>query len=157
MSVFELLYIGNASDPYLAVTGLIYILEVILIDDDAACRKIRSLDISHEFSGGDLFIHDKCLHGINGLTKVMRGDVGSHTYGYTLGSVYEKVGDPAGKNLGLALGLIEVRHEINCILVQIVKEGKLGDLLKSCLRITHRSCTVAFGSYRVRLQGEVPF
>ena len=51
----------------------------------------------------------------------MRRDTRRHTYGDTLGAVYQNVGEAAGKNRGLEQSVVEVRIKIDGVLVQVAE------------------------------------
>ena len=149
MSVLKFFYICDTSDPELSASGLIDILEVILVDDTSAGRKIGSLNISHQFAGADVFIHDKGFHGIYCLTEIVRRDACCHTDCNAFRSVYEKIRNPAGKDFGFLFGLVKVGNKIDCILIEIVEKRKLGDLLKTGFGITHCCGSVSFDGSEV--------
>ena len=66
----------------------------------------------------------------------MRGDGGGHTDRDTAGTIDQKVREMAGQDRGLLQGTVEVRDEVDRVLVQ-VGEHLHGDLTQTCLGITH--------------------
>ena len=137
LTALGFLVLHLAPDLDFAGAGLVDFQQFILVGHNPAGGEIRPLDITHQFSGGDIFIQHIGFHGIYDLPQVMGRRTGSHAHGDALGTVHQEIGNFYRQHCGLFLGLVKVRHEVHHILVQIRKKCLLGDLLKPCLRITH--------------------
>ena len=74
----------------------------------------------------------------------MRWDAGGHTYSDSVGSVYQKVRDSYRKHYRFFLGLVEV-------LIKIFQKNLLGQLLKTCLCVSHGCGSVSLNGTKVSM------
>ena len=88
-------------------------------EDSAACREIRSLDDGHELFNRYVRVLDHHDAAVDDFAKIMRRDVGRHTYGDTDTAVDQEVRETRRESDRLHLVLVEVRSEINGILVDV--------------------------------------
>ncbi len=84
------------------------------------------------------------FYGVNDLVQVMGRGAGSHTYGDTLGTVYQEVRNLHRKYRGLLFRLVKVWHKVHHIFVEIPQKRFLRHLLQTRLSITHGSGAVTF-------------
>ena len=111
--------------------------QVFLVGDDSAGGEIRALQVTHQLSGGDVFIAHVGLHGVHHLPQVVGRRAGGHAHRDALGAVYEKIGELHRQDGRLLLRLIEIRDEIHHVLVQIGQVSLLGHPLQPGLGVTH--------------------
>ena len=81
----------------------------------------------------------------------MRWDAGSHTNGDSVGSVYQKVGDSYRKHYRFFLGLVEVRHKVHNVLIQIFQKNLLGQLLKASFCVSHGCGSISLNRAEVSM------
>ena len=81
----------------------------------------------------------------------MRWDAGGHTYSNSVGSVYQKVRDSYRKHYRFFLGLVEVRHKVHNVLIKIFQKNLLGQLLKTCLCVSHGCGSVSLNGTKVSM------
>ena len=85
----------------------------------AAGRKIRTGQIFHQLGKLRVGVIYQRAHRVDSLAQVVRRYLRSHTYRDTAGTVHQKVREAAGQHDRLFKSVVVVRHEINCVLVDI--------------------------------------
>ena len=103
--------------------------------------EIRTLDVFHQFIHRALGVIHTVDGGINYLTEIVRGNIGSHTNRNTHRAVYKQVGKTGRQNRGLLQAVIKVGHHGNNVLIKIAHHF-VGNLVKTCLGITVSSRAV---------------
>ena len=81
----------------------------------------------------------------------MRRDAGSHTNGYSICSVYKEVWNTHRKYYRLLLCFIKVRHKVHNVLIKIFQKNLLGQLLKTCLCVSHGCGSVSLNGTKVSM------
>ena len=79
----------------------------------------------------------------------MRRYAGRHADGNSVRAVDQNVRNSDREHLRLFFGLIEVRNKAYHILVEILQIDLLRNLCKTCLRVTHGSCSVSLNGAEV--------
>ena len=93
---------------------------------------------------------DQVDRPVDDLPQVVRGDVGGHADGDTLGAVHQKVGEAGGQDGGLEQGFVEVGHEIDGVLVDVLHHVG-ADLAHAGFGVTHGGRAVAVDGAEVAL------
>ena len=150
-TAFQLLSCDPASDPQLTGSCLINFFQIILVDHNSSCRKIRSFNITHQTSDTDLIVFHICLDCIDHLSQVMRRNTGCHTYCNSFCAIYKKIWNFNRKNRRFFFCLIKVRYKIHHIFIQIIQKNLLGKLFQPGLRIPHSRSAVAFNGTEVSM------
>ena len=150
-TALQLLYFHPSADTELTCSRFIDFYKVVLIYYDTTCRKIRALEITHQPTGADIIVLHVCLHCIYYFTQIVRWDAGGHTYSDSVGSVYQKVRDSYRKHYRFFLGLVEVRHKVHNVLIKIFQKNLLGQLLKTCLCVSHGCGSVSLNGTKVSM------
>ena len=70
-SAFYLFHIYFSTNLDLSGSSLINFCQIIFIDDDPACREIRSFDVLHQLFCRDVIVLHVCLNRIHNLAQVM--------------------------------------------------------------------------------------
>ena len=124
------------TDDHTAAAGLVGFLDAGLAHDDTAGGEIRTLDVLHQFIGGNLRIVNIGADGIAAFSQVMGSHVGGHTYGNTGCTVEEQQRSLGGKDGGFLEGVVKVVDHIHGVLVHI-SQHVLCHLLELGFRVTH--------------------
>ena len=135
------------TDPDLAASGAVCLIDASGAEDRAAGREIGSLyDLQDLVDRGlTAFIYavvDDKRYCVDDLADVVRRDVCRHTDRDTGGTVDKEVRNSRRENRGFLLGLIEVGDELYGILVNI-REHLHRDLAESGLGVSHSRGAVA--------------
>ena len=109
-----------------AAAGLVGGMRARAADDDAAGREVRRRHELHQLVDRDVAIVEIGAAGVDHLTQIVRRDVGRHADRDTLRAIDQQVRKAGRQDLGLALGLVVIRLELDGVLVEIVEQG-LGD------------------------------
>ena len=113
-----------------------------LAHNQCSCRKIWSRQDFHDIASCCIrIVHDK-LNCINGLTKIMRWDIGRHPNCNPCRTVYKQVREASRKNYRLSLAGIIVVNIINSVFINITKHLQ-SNLAHSCFCITLSSSPVS--------------
>ena len=90
----------------------------------------------HQFLDGDVGVVDECDGRVDALGEVVGRHVGGHADGDAGRPVDQKVRDAGRKHRGLEQRVVEVRHEVNRLLVEVAQQllSHLGEL---DLGVTH--------------------
>ena len=150
-SAFYLFHIYFSTNLDLSGSSLINFCQIIFIDNDPACRKIRSFDVLHQLFCRDVIVLHVCLNRIHNLAQVMCRNTGCHTNCDSFRTVQQKVRNSYRKNCRLFFCLIKIRYKINDIFVQIGKICLLCDFRQSCFSITHGCSPVSFNGAEVSM------
>ena len=160
MTGFALLHFDPSPQADPALSGPVDLRQVLFIDNDAACGKIRALDIFHQAFRTDSGIAQVSDLGVNGLRQVMGRRIGGHTDRDAFRAVDQEIGDPDRQDGGFLFRLVKIGDKIHHIPVQIRQKGFLGDLFQPGLCITHGGGPVAFDVAKVPVavdQGQLLF
>ena len=144
MSGAPFLYHCAASQAHLSDTCLVDLGKFFLVDHNAACREIRSFDITHQFFVCQFRVLEQSDLSVDYLREIVRRSAGRHSHRNAFRSVDQKVGDLDGEHFRFFLVLIEVRNKIHDIFIEIRKKSFFRDLLKPRLGIAHCRGAVAF-------------
>src|SRR5436305_401042 len=102
-----------------SASGLLVILDSGAAVDVSAGREVGTLDQLSDVAGSHLRIVDQRREGGDDFTEVVRWDVGRHADRDSRGSVHDEIGNGRGKNFGLEQPVVEVRREIDGVLVDV--------------------------------------
>ena len=141
-SVRKRLDIGHRTDAHFSPSGTVRFVDAAGSENLRAGWKIRTFDdlqnlIQLRFTVFFNDIVDDLYDRADNLPQIVRGNVRRHTYRDSGSTVDQQVWITRRHYHRLFLRLIEVRCEINSILVQI-GDHLHGDLAQTSLRITHR-------------------
>ena len=81
----------------------------------------------------------------------MRRNAGGHTYGDSVCSVYKKVRDTHRKYHRLFLCLVEVRHKVHNVLIQIFQKNFLCQLLQPGFCVSHGCSSVSLDGTEISM------
>ena len=130
----------DCTDYDLAAAGPVGILDSFSSEDHSTGRKIRTLHDIHNFLDCRFvpvyFIVQHLDTCTNDFSEVVRRHIGSHTDRNSRGSVDQQIRNPCRKDRRLLLRLIEVRHKIYRVFIDVSQHlhGYLGE---TSLSITH--------------------
>ena len=124
LSVRQSLNIGYGTNSYFATACSVRFFYTSSSEDRCTCREIGTLyDIQNflYFCISVFFnaVIDNFYHSINNLTKIVRRNIGSHTYSNTGGTVYQKIGITGRQYRRLFFCFIKVWLEIYGIFIDI--------------------------------------
>ena len=103
--------------------------------NDAGSRKIRPLDILHQFFKPGIRIVDQAAHTVDHLAHIVRRNIGSHANCDSCRTIDQKIWKPGWKYCGFLFVIVVVRHEVDGFLFDIRQHGH-GDLAHTRFRIT---------------------
>ena len=95
-------------------------------ENQPAGWEIRRRHIFHQLFDGDRAIVEIGAAGVDDLAEIVRRDICRHADRDPLGAVDQKVRESRRQYLGLALGLVVIRLEIDGVVVEVV-EQRVGD------------------------------
>ena len=104
-------------------------MEIILIYNNPAGRKIRSRNIFHHLFGIDIRILHVRNNTINHFPEIMGRNTGCHTHGNAFGTIDQQIRHLYRKHFRFLFGLIKIRDKIHHIFIQICQIAFLGHLL----------------------------
>src|SRR5699024_7236738 len=87
--------------------------------DDAGGGEVGALDVLHQAGQVDVRVVDVGDAPVDHLAQVVGRDVGGHAHRDALAAVYQQVGEAAGQQLGLLLGIVVVGVPVPRILVGV--------------------------------------
>ena len=119
LAAFVLLNLNAAPKLDLTAAGFVNIQQFVFIRYNTAGRKIRSLDVLHQVSGGQFVILHVGFDGIDDFAEIMRRGTCHHTDSDTVRTVDKEIRKTDRKNSWLFLCLVKVWHEVYNILVKI--------------------------------------
>ena len=108
-----------AADADLTGSGPVDFGQLILIDDNAARREIRSLHDVHQLFIRKVLIPDQSDGRVDDLTEIVRRNACRHADGDAFRAVHEQIRNPRRQHDGFLLRLIEVRDKVHDIPVEI--------------------------------------
>ena len=128
--------VGLGANGQRAATGLIGIANAIGAHDLGACREVRAGHDRHELIGRRVRVIDEHARGLDGLTEVVRRNVGRHANRDAVAAVDQEVRETGRQDGGLGERLVIVGLPIDRILLEITEElhGGFGE---AALRVTH--------------------
>ena len=141
-AVLRLNDLGLSADNDLAAAGRIRGADARPTHDQTACREIGSRHTLHQIGDLGVGIVDQQTHCVDGLAEVVGRDVGRHTDRDTVTAVDQQIRETRGQNRGLLEYVVEGRHEIDGILVDIRKHLRR-DLAHAGLGVSVRRGGVA--------------
>ena len=118
--------------------------------NEAARRKVRTLDVLHQTFNGDVRIVNLSANPIDGLAKIVRWDVGRHADGNPRATVYQQIGERCRKYNGFGEPLVVVGDEIHRILLEIIEKSP-AKRSEPSLGVTHGRRGIAFHRTEVAL------
>ncbi len=133
-----------------ALSGRIGMMDIAAVVHDASGRKIRTLDEAHELIDRRIRLVDQMANAIHQFVEIMWRNIGRHTYGDTHSAIQQKLRKFGWENRRLFMHAIEIRNEIDGILLDIQKH-LLGDRGKLRFRVAIRSSPVAIHGTEVSL------
>jgi len=110
---------GAAAQGDLAAAGGVGGTDAAAAHDNAGSGEVRALDILHQAGQVDVRVVDIGHTAVNDLAQVVGRDIGGHTNRNALAAVDQQVGEAAGQDAGLFLGLIKVGVPVDGVLVDI--------------------------------------
>ena len=117
-----------------AAAGLVGGVRARAADDDAAGREVRRRHKLHQLVDRDVAIVEIGAAGVDDLTQIVRRDVGRHADRDALRAIDQQVREAGRQDLGLGLGAVVIRLEIDRVLVEII-EQPIGDAGKPCFGV----------------------
>ena len=102
--------------------------------DEPSGGKVRSGDLFHQVGDRGVGIVDQPFAGRDDLAQVVRRNVGRHPDRDPGGAVHQQVRNPAGQHVGLFEALVEVRREVDGLLVD-VRQHLQREGGQPCLRV----------------------
>ena len=93
-----------------------------LVDNDAAGREIRSLDVFEQRAAARLRVVDQEQRGVAQLGRVVRRDRGRHADGDALRAVRQQIGERRRQHHRLLPGAVVTRAKIDGVLVDAVEQ-----------------------------------
>ena len=148
--VFTTFNLGSGTNHDSASTRFVCILHTLYTIDGSTGWEVRSRDILHQSICINVRIIDICTATINHLTQVVGRHIGSHTYGNTVTTIYQKIRNLGRHHGRLLQGIIEVVGHINRFLVKVIHD-MLTHLGEAALCITHGSRRVTVNRTEVTL------
>ncbi len=109
----------RASDLQSSAARLVHVDDLAVAADDAARREVRSGQNGHKLLKRHFRILDEHDQRVAKLAQVMRRNVGRHTDGDAARTVQKELRDFRGQHRRLGNGLVEVRHEVHGVLVDV--------------------------------------
>ena len=132
------------------VAGRVSGLDACGAHDQAAGRKVRSLDEAQQVLAGRFGVVDQVLHARGDLAQVVRRDVCGHADGDPGGPVDEQVRDARGQHSRLFVRAVVVRDHVDRLLLD-VRHKVAGDRRQPGLGVPHGSRRVAVDAAEVAL------
>ncbi len=87
--------------------------------NDTGSRKIRSCDMLHQFLDLNIRIIDISLNAIDHFRHIMWSHICGHTNSNTWSTIDQKVGKHTWKNGWFFKGIVKVRREVYCLLIDV--------------------------------------
>ena len=155
-SSLDLFHTGTTANLH----GAAPCLKVLADTTDAAKlatgREVGSLDVLHQLVERDVGIVDLCADGVDGLSKIVRRDVGRHADRDACASVDQKIRNRCGENSRLLAGVVVVGDEIDRVVVHILHED-CSERTKARLGVTHRGRRITLHRAEVALSFDEGF
>ncbi len=129
---------------------MIGVIDAPLAQDHAAGGEIRALDELHQVVHGAVGVVDVVHAGVDHLAQVVGRDVRRHAHGDAAGAVHQQVREAAGHHGGLHQGFVEVRVEVDGLLLD-VPHHLHAQLRQAGLGVSHGRRAVAVHGAEVAL------
>ena len=137
------LYFCLAADAELAAPELVHRGDSVVAADLRASREVRPLDELHEVvDGASLAVLDVVVDAVAEFVQVVRRDVRRHADGDAGRTVEKEVRELCGENRRFLERLVEVRHHVDGVLLEVV-EKFVRHALHPDFGVTHRRRAVA--------------
>jgi len=98
----------------------------VLQDDNAARRKIGSVNIAHQIVGCDLIILIPLIQEVDDridqFPQVMRRDIGRHSDRNSAGPVEQQIGQGGRQDNRFVQGIIKIAGEIDRVFIDIIQQ-----------------------------------
>ena len=146
----KLFDLGLCADDQLASAGTVRLRDAAPAEDRCAGRKVRTGNIAHQLVDRDVGIVDQRHKSVDRFAEVVRRHVRRHTDRDAVTAVYQQVRETRGQHGGLLLRAVEVRLEIDRVLVDVAHHFHC-HLRKTRFGVTHRRRAVAVGGTEVAL------
>ncbi len=157
LAAFHLLEVGlGLHDNFSAPRAVCRLdpLFAFLLDNEAARWEVRTLHKLHQLLNIDIVqllpaiqhIHDR----VDDLAQIMRRDGGGHAHCNPCRAVDQKIRQRSRQYTWFFQGIVEVRGEVNCFLVQ-VEQNIQRSACKARFGITHRRGRIAVDGPKVSL------
>ena len=118
-----LLDAGHAAHADGTAPGGVGVLDALGANDEAGGGEIGALDMLHAgFQGGGVVrirVFQQPINGVGQLPQVVRGNVGGHAHGNTVGAVHEQVRHPGRQNVGFHGFAVVVGGEIHGVFADV--------------------------------------
>ena len=95
------LNLGLGTHHDTATTCLVSVANTLQTIDIGACWEVGTWDILHQAVGIDIGVVDIGTAAIDDLTEVVGRHIGSHTYGNTVTTIYQQIGNLGWHDGGL--------------------------------------------------------
>ncbi len=92
-------------------------------EDEAGGGEVRPGDVLHQLSHRGLGVVHQVERAVDDFPHVVRRDVGGHPHGDARAPVDQEVGESSGENQRLLGGVVEVRPEVDGLLVDVGEHG----------------------------------
>ena len=135
--------LGLAADRHLAAPELVHRVDTVVSAHHRARREVRTLHELHEVIDRALLaVLHVVADAVAEFAEIVRRDVRRHAHGNARGTVQQEVRQLRREDRRLLQRLVEVRHHIDRVLLEIAQE-LLGRLLHAHFRVTHRRRRIA--------------
>ena len=124
------------ADGQRAATGLIGVADAIGAHDLGARREVRAGHDRHELVGRRVRVVDEHARGLDGLTEVVRRNIGRHANRDAVAAIDQEVREAGRQDGGLGERLIIVGLPIDRVLLEVAEELHSG-LGETALCVTH--------------------
>ena len=115
----HLLDLALGANDDAAAALVVGVVDASLAQDHAAGGEIRALHELHQVVHGAFGVVDVMHAGVDHLAQVVGRDVRGHAHGDAAGAVHQQVREAAGHHGGLHQGLVEVRIEVDGLLLDV--------------------------------------
>ena len=150
LAVAHLLEVGVCPDLEPSTSGLVCGPYPGKAVDRTSGGEIRTLDELHELLEGRIRVVDGVRYRVTDLPQVVRGHLGGHSDGDSVGTVHQQVGELGREDGRLLEGTIVVVHHVHGLLVEVGHEVT-GHLGHPGLGVTHSCGTVTVDGTEVTL------
>ncbi len=132
-----LLNLSLGSYDYTSATGFKSVFHAVIAVDNAACGEIGSLDVLHQLGYRDFRIVYQRYRGVDAFSKIVGGNICSHTHGDTARTVDKQIGKPCGQYHRLAAGIVIVGLKVYRVAFYVAQH-LFADTFEAHLGVTHR-------------------
>ena len=121
-TVLDLLHTGPTADLNRAAPCLKVLPDTTDSAELASRREVGTFDMLHQFVERDIGVVDLCADGVDGLTQVVRRDIGGHADRDAGAAIDQKVWDRGREDSWLLAGVVVVRNKIDRVVVHVLHE-----------------------------------